>query len=183
MERLKQLIERYVPIGAAEEKEKAQMLAYLEQFPDILTRENTLCHFTASSWIVNKERTKVLMIYHNIYDSWAWTGGHADGDANLCAVAIKEAKEETGLANVTPVKEGIYALQILTVESHYKRGEYVAPHLHLDCCFLLEADEAEMLTVCEAENSGVAWFPLEDATKVTKEEKMRPIYQKLNDRI
>ena len=57
-----------------------------------------MAHMTASSWIVNEDYTKVLMIYHNIYNSWAWTGGHADGDEDLLHVAVKEAREETGLS-------------------------------------------------------------------------------------
>ena len=55
-------------------------MEYLNTFNDVLTRNNKMCHFTASSWIINKDKTKVLMVYHNIYKSWSWTGGHADGD-------------------------------------------------------------------------------------------------------
>lgn len=91
---LKEQIERFVPFNEQEQEDKAMMIEYMNTFKDVLTRENKMCHFTASSWIVNKERTKVLMIYHNIYQSWAWTGGHADGDDDLLHVALKEAKEE-----------------------------------------------------------------------------------------
>lgn len=56
-------------------------------------------HFSASVWTVNKERTKTLMVYHNIYNSWSWIGGHADGEEDLCAVAMRELTEETGLRN------------------------------------------------------------------------------------
>ena len=69
-------IKKYIPYNEQEEKDKELMLKYIDTFKDVLTRENEICHFTASSWIVNKEKTKVLMIYHNIYNSWAWTGGH-----------------------------------------------------------------------------------------------------------
>lgn len=94
---LKKQIEKYIPYNDQEENDKKIMLDCIENFEDVLTRENKLFHFTASNWIVNKEKTKVLMIYHNIYKSWAWTGGHADGDADLQHVALKEAQEETGL--------------------------------------------------------------------------------------
>lgn len=53
---------------------------------------------TASAWVVNKDRSKVLMIYHNIYNSWSWLGGHADGETDLLAVAIREVREEAGIA-------------------------------------------------------------------------------------
>ena len=119
------------------------------------------------------------MIYHNIYKSWAWTGGHADGDSDLLHVAIKEAEEETGLNNLKLLSDGIYALQILTVDSHIKRGKFVSSHLHLDCCFLLEANEEEKLRIKKDENSGVKWVVIDKVTKLTNEEKMKPIYTKL----
>ena len=100
-------IENYEPYNEQEIKDKDLILKCIKLHDDILTRENTIAHITSSGYIVNKSRTKVLMIYHKIYKSWAWTGGHADGDSNLLHVAIKEAKEETGLKNVTPITENI----------------------------------------------------------------------------
>ena len=133
------------------------------------------------------------MIYHNIYKSWAWTGGHADGESNLLHVAIKEAKEETGLENLKLLVEGIYGIQIVTVDSHIKRGEFVSSHLHLDCCFLLEADENDVLKVKADENdvlkvkadenSAVKWIDINKAIEVTNEEKMKTIYKKLNEKL
>ena len=180
---LKEQIQNYKPYNEQEENDKEMMLKYIDTFDDVLTRENKMCHFTASNWIVNKERTKVIMIYHNIYKSWAWTGGHADGDSNLLHVALKEAKEETGLDNLKVLSDGIFGIQILTVDSHIKRGKFVPSHLHLDCRFLLEADENEQLRIKEDENSGVKWINIEDTLEITNEEKMRPIYKKLNEKI
>ena len=77
---IKEQIEKYEPYNEQEKKDKEVMLKYMDTFDNLLTRENEFAHFTASNWIVNKKRTKVLMIYHNIYQSWAWTGGHADGE-------------------------------------------------------------------------------------------------------
>ncbi len=123
------------------------------------------------------------MIYHNIYKSWAWTGGHADGDNDLLHVALKEAEEETGLKNLKLLSNGIYGIQIVTVDSHIKRGKFVPSHLHLDCCFLLEADEDEVVRIKEDENSGVQWIDIDKAVEVTNEEKMKPIYRKLNEKL
>ena len=97
---LKETIEKYAPYNEQEAKDKETMLKYINTFDDVLTRNNEFAHFTASSWVVNKDRTKVLMIYHNIYKSWSWTGGHADGDSDLLNVAIRELKEETGVKNL-----------------------------------------------------------------------------------
>ena len=181
--KIREEIEKYIPYNEQEISDKELMLKYIDIFDDVLTRENKMCHFTSSSWIVNKDRTKVLMIYHNIYKSWAWTGGHADGDSDLLNVALKEAKEETGLNNLKLLSNGIYGLQILTVDSHIKRGKFISSHLHLDCCFLFEANEEDELKIKEDENSGVKWFKIDEATKITNEEKMKPIYEKLNSKI
>lgn len=180
---LKEQIENYKPYNEQEKNDKEMMIEYINTFEDVLTRENRMCHFTASNWIVNKEKTKVLMIYHNIYKSWAWTGGHADGDSDLLHVALKEAEEETGIKNFKVLSDGIYGIQILTVDSHIKRGKFVPSHLHLDCCFLLEADENDVLRIKKDENSGVEWIDIAEAVKITNEEKMKPIYKKLNEKL
>lgn len=178
-----ELIKKYKPYNEQEEKDKELMLKYINTFDDVLTRNNEICHFTASNWIVNKDRTKVLMVYHNIYKSWAWTGGHADGDCDLIHVALKEANEETGLTNLKVISDGIFSLQILTVDSHIKRGKFVASHLHLDCCFLVEADQNEKLRIKDDENSGVKWVDNNKAVELTNEVKMKPIYAKLNEKV
>ena len=102
------------------------------------------------------------MIYHKIYKSWAWTGGHADGDSNLLHVAIKEAKEETGLKNVTPITENILGLDILNVNGHVKKGKYISSHLHLSIAYLLEANEEDELIINEEETNGVKWIPIDE---------------------
>ena len=180
---LEEQLKNYIPYNEQEKKDKEMMLKYIETFKDVFTRKNEMCHFTASNWIVNKERTNVLMIYHNIYNSWAWTGGHADGDNDLLNVALREANEETGLKNIKILSNGIFGIQILTVDSHIKRGEFVPSHLHLDCCFLLEADENDELRIKADENSGVKWININEAVQLTNEEKMKPIYKKLNEKI
>lgn len=180
---LKEQIERYLPQNEQEEHDKSLMLEFINKFDDVLTRKNRMGHFTASSWITNKERTKVLMIYHNIYDSWAWTGGHCDGDADLLHVALKEAEEETGLKNLKVLDPNIASLEIVTVDGHVKRGEYVSSHVHLNCTFLLEGNEDEMLRIKVDENSGVKWVELDESVEITNEPKMKDIYRKLNNRI
>ena len=174
----------YIPVNEQEEKDKKVMLNFLSRNEDAFLRENKVAHFTASSWIVNKDFSKVLLAYHKIYDSWAWTGGHADGDRNLLHVAIKEACEETGLKSVRPYADGIFSLETIVVEGHEKRGEYVPSHLHMNVTYLLQADENERLTVKEDENSSVGWFSINDTEKVPSEPWMiNRIYRKLNKKV
>ncbi|WP_167958582.1 NUDIX hydrolase [Anaerosporobacter faecicola] len=178
----KKLME-YIPFNEQEEQDRKVMIDYLEKFPNIFTRENEFAHFTSSSWIVNSSHTKVLMIYHNIYDSWSWTGGHADGDQDLLHVAIKEAKEETGIQHIVPISNDIFSLEALCVNGHVKRGKYVSSHIHINVTYLLEAEESDMLAIKEDENSGVKWFPIEEVIAAVNEEWMHGIYDKLNKKL
>ena len=96
-ENLLRQIREYRPYNEQEERDRAILLKWMESGCDILTRENETAHLTASAWVVSPDRKQVLMAYHNIYHSWAWLGGHADGDADLCSVAVREVKEESGI--------------------------------------------------------------------------------------
>ena len=174
----------YQPWNEQESFDRDEIIRQIESCPDIFTRENRSAHMSASSWIVNRERTKVLMVYHNIYQSWSWTGGHADGETDLLSVALREAQEETGIQHVHALSPDIFSLEILTVDGHEKRGQYVSSHLHLNLTYLLEADESDPLIKNEAENSAVAWFPLEEALTASRESWMRErIYRKLNQKL
>ena len=90
-------IAAYSPFNEQEAADKELILDFLQKNPDAFYRTNRIAHMTASAWVVNPARDRVLMVYHNIYDSWSWTGGHADGEENLAAVALREVREETGV--------------------------------------------------------------------------------------
>ena len=173
-------IKKYHPYNEQEQMDKPLILNWIQKNEDAFSRENAVAHMTASAWVVNKERTKVLMVYHNIYNSWSWLGGHADGETDLLAVAIREVKEEAGISRVRPVSEEIFSLEVLTVDGHWKNGRYVSSHLHFNITYLLEADSAEAVSVKEDENSGVAWFaPREALEKSTEPWFVKNIYTKL----
>ena len=176
-------IKKYIPFNEQEEKDRGEMLRFLERYPDAMYRENTLGHFTASAWIVNPERTKTLMVYHNLYHSWAWTGGHADGDTDLLFTALREAREETGIIHVRPVLDEIFSLEILAVEGHIKHGKYVSSHLHYNVTYLLEADETDDLKVNISENKAVRWWNLDKAVRASTEPWMvENVYRKLMEK-
>ena len=99
-------LKKYQPYNEQEEKDVKEIIRRLESGEELFLRDNASAHFTASAWVVSPDRKKVLMAYHNIYDSWAWLGGHADGEHDLLKVAIKEVKEESGL-DVKPISQDI----------------------------------------------------------------------------
>jgi len=177
---LYQQIQSYLPFNEQEAKDKVMMLHFMEQNKDYLERKNQVAHFTASVWTINPDNSKVLLIYHNIYQSWSWIGGHADGEEDLKAVALRELSEETGVKHARFVSEEIFSLESLPVNGHEKRGEYIPSHLHLNLTYLVLAEEKEKLTVKADENSAVCWFTKEEVEKVCTEEWMvERIYRKL----
>jgi len=177
-------IRAYAPFNEQEARDKDELLRRLESGEALFERSNLSAHMTASAWIVSPDRTQVLMAYHNIYDSWAWLGGHTDGERDLLQVALKEAREESGLTDVRPVTEEIYSLEILTVDGHEKKGRYVPSHLHLNLTYLLEADPGQALQMKADENSGVKWFTPEGAIEASTEPWFRErIYSKLNAKL
>lgn len=179
----KKEVELYIPKDAREESEKREILTLMEREGDrLLLRECSYAHMTASSVIVNRNRTKMLMAFHKIYQSWAWTGGHADGDGDFEAVARREAQEETGIQNLKKLGAGAASLEVLPVWAHQKHGQMVASHLHLNISYLFEADDTLPLRIAEDENSAVGWIPIAQLEEYVREKDMMPIYQKLLNR-
>lgn len=176
---IEQEIERYQPLDEREAADQELILYSLRRGDALWTRENPVCHWTASAWVVNQKGDKVLMAYHNIYGSWAWTGGHADGEQDLAAVARREVEEETGLTQLRLVVKEPIGLDVLPVPAHIKRGKAVASHLHFNLTYLFEGDEQQPLRVKADENSKVGWIPVEELSRYVTEQEMLPVYERL----
>ena len=131
----------------------------LESFGEkIYSRDNFPAHVCSTAWVTNPERTKSLMGYHNIYRSFSWFGGHADGDLDLLKVAKKELVEETSISNFKVLNNGM-PIDFLTsaVLTHIKRGKRVPDHLHYDPIYLFEISESEKFQIAIGENSAIKW--------------------------
>lgn len=179
-------IHAYRPVNEQEQADKLVILRALENDPNCFDR-SAQAHMACSIWTVDPTLTQTLLVYHNIYDSWSWIGGHADGGRDLAAVALRELSEETGMANAQLVDcgpGGVYSIEVLTVDGHVKRGEYVSSHLHLNVTYLAVADPREAVRMKPDENSGVRWAPIEDAVRLSTEPWIRDrIYRKLIDKL
>lgn len=206
---LRNAIAAFEPFNEQEAADKRVILRALDTDSDCFDR-SAQAHMACSIWVVDPSFTQTLLVYHNIYDSWSWIGGHADGECDLAAVALRELQEETGVAHARLVTGeaygagdssaasaptvggvrplcgpgGIYSLEVLTVDGHEKRGAYVSSHLHLNVTYLAIADPAEPIRIKPDENSGVRWVPLEDAIRLSTEPWIRDrIYRKLIDKL
>ena len=175
---IKEQIQNYTPFDEQEETDKAYFLKFIDTFDDVLTRNNIFGHLTSSAFVINKEKTKMLVVYHNIFDGWIYPGGHADGEEDLLSVAIREVNEETGLKTKV-LDQNIFAIQVNPVLSHIKNKKFISAHTHLDVIYLLQADENTPLIYKEAESKGVKWIELKEATDDSMVDFVRPIHKKL----
>lgn len=157
---LKEQIESYIPFNEQEAKDKEHFLRCMNDFDDVLTRNNKYLHFTSSSFILNQNRDKIVVVKHNIFGGWIYPGGHADGEENLYNVAEREAFEETRGLIVHSLFKDIFSIQMFPIPGHIKNGQYVNAHVHLDAVYVFEADESFKMKKLESENSGVEWFSL-----------------------
>ncbi len=173
----------FVPGDAREEAELAVIRRLMEREGDgLLRRDNGFAHFTASAIIVNPARDRTLMAFHRIYRSWAWTGGHADGETCPETLARREAFEETGVGALRRIGSGPLSVEVLPVWAHERRGAAVGSHLHLNVSYVFLADDRAALRSAPDENSAVAWLPANRLQEYVTEPDMLPIYRRLLDR-
>lgn len=172
-------IKEYEPFTEQEAADKKLFLDKLHFQDNLLTRENPDYHFSSSAWVVNPSYDKVLMVYHNIYQSYSWSGGHADGCDDLLKVAQKELEEETGIKDYRLIHDGLFAFDILPVYGHYKNGIFVKDHFHINTTYLFMATENQSLKVKEDENSDVKWINTTELNTAVTEEEMKVYYFKM----
>lgn len=166
-----------VHAGRASDAHEAAMLAetlqFVEAHADCLLRSCVPGHLTGSAWIVSGDRRQVLLTHHRKLDKWLQLGGHADGDPDLLEVALREAREESGLRTVRPVSRDVF-----DVDRHWIPARANEPgHYHYDLRFMLEADPAEPLIVT-SESKDLGWLEIDRVTTLNPEESMARMVRK-----
>ncbi len=142
----------YRPPDAAQTALKAAFGAFVAAHPDCCERSLAQGHLTGSAWLVSADGRRALLMHHRKLDRWLQPGGHADGDADLAAVALREAEEETGLAGLA-LEDGIFDLDRHEIPA---RGAEPA-HWHYDLRFVVRAAGGEEFRQ-NAESLALAWF-------------------------
>jgi len=153
---------------------------FISLFLDLLKNERCFHrdylpgHITGSAWIVNKERTKVLLVHHAKLNRWLQPGGHADGEENVLNVALRESNEETGVKKFTVLQNSIFDLDIHTIPARKDFPE----HQHYDIRYLIEADDNEPLIVSE-ESHDVKWIALKELATYNNESSILRLKEKI----
>ena len=148
-------------------------IEFVEAHADCLLRSCVPGHLTGSAWIVDPTRTRTLLTHHGKLDKWLQLGGHADGEPDLLAVALKEAQEESGVANFRVLSSAIFDLDRHLIPARKNEPE----HYHYDLRFIFEADPAAPLVVTN-ESKDLAWVEIDRVTLLNPEESMARMVRK-----
>jgi 8-oxo-dGTP pyrophosphatase MutT (NUDIX family) len=140
----------------------SRAIYFIEEHEDCFDRELWPIHVTGSTWVVNSRRDRVLLLHHRKLDQWFQPGGHADGDADILRVALKETAEETGLEEryIKLVNEAVFDVDIHRIDANYQDPQ----HEHIDIRFLIEIDDA-VLVPGNDESHQVLWVNLYQVTR------------------
>lgn len=155
----------YIPLDQRDIECRDRFVEFIKTHPDCFERSLEIGHITASAWIVNPGRDRFLLTFHKKLELWLQLGGHADGNPNLLEVALKEAREESGIIEVEPLSVQIFDLDIHLIPE--RKG--VPEHFHYDVRFICKADDSVPLVISD-ESHDLRWFSATEIMNRTSEE-------------
>jgi len=174
---LLELLAQYRREWPPEEATTQRMIAFVTAHTDCFERSLSLGHVTGSAWLVNRKRSHVLLTHHRKLNKWLQLGGHADGDSDILAVAMKEAVEESGLPAIAPLSPNIFDIDIHEIPA--RKSE--PAHFHYDVRFALCANATEQYVVSD-ESHDLAWIDIARLATVTTETSMLRMADKWHSR-
>ena len=167
------LLEAYSPSFPEEILCKTNMLQFIRANKDCFERSLSIGHMTASSWLLNQAGTKALLMHHAKLNLWLQLGGHADGENDLLAVAIKEAKEESGIREIQALSPSIFDIDIHLIPETPKEKA----HYHYDVRFLLQL-QTDKDPQKNHESKDLLWISKEPHSLPTQERSVVRMFMK-----
>lgn len=143
--------------------------------PRAFHRDHMPGHITGSAWIIDKSKQHTLLTHHAKLNKWLQPGGHADGDEDIVGVALREAREETGIKNFEVLSDGIFDLDIHVIPGRKEIPE----HFHYDVRILLQAAKEDVLTITN-ESLDLQWFSISELNKLTQ---YNPSLVRMSDKV
>ncbi len=157
-------LDGYLKTFPAERENVEQMVSFIESHTDCFERSLSTGHITGSAWLMDENYERALLTHHRKLDRWLQPGGHADGQSDVLAVAMREAEEESGLGKIEPVSDSLFDIDIHMIPARGNEAE----HFHYDCRFLLRSVGSDQYSVSK-ESHDLAWIPLVDMSRYTTE--------------
>ena len=174
---LTRLLEEYVPGDPQEGEICARLRDFVVRNPGCFERTLAVGHVTASAWVIDPDGKLSLLTHHRKLDKWLQLGGHADGDPDVFAVALREVREESGLDSVHPLSKAVFDVDIHQIPARRSEPE----HLHYDVRFLAVADPLEPLRPSD-ESHELRWLPMHRIEDWTTEESVLRMVRKTASR-
>jgi 8-oxo-dGTP pyrophosphatase MutT (NUDIX family) len=166
-------LDAYRPAILHERAMLAELTAFIRDQPDCFSRTLTIGHVTASAWVVDATGSFALLTHHRKLGRWLQLGGHADGDDDVRRVALREAHEESGLAEIRFADRAIYDVDVHAIPAR----PHEPAHKHYDVRFAFIADRFAPLSV-SAESHALAWVPLAQLDTPDVDDSVRRLVQK-----
>lgn len=170
-------LEKYRAAHPAEQPMADRFLAFVRGHEDCFERSLAVGHITGSAWVVNSHGTEALFTHHRKLEKWLQLGGHADGDPDILAVALREVLEESGLI-ATPLSSQIFDLDAHIIPARQK----VPEHIHYDIRYLLQVTGDHAYTVSE-ESLDLRWIPFDEIALYTQGNDMQRMAGKWRERM
>lgn len=167
------LLENYNDQDAYQTQCREKIINFIIHNPNCLYRTCLEGHITASAWLLNIKKDKVLLTHHKKLNLWLQLGGHADGESNVREVALREAKEESGIDQIICLNHQIFDLDI----HHIPAYRLEPAHLHFDIRFLCQVDSDDKYVVSQ-ESHDLGWFDLRSLLSENTEESIKRMARK-----
>ena len=162
------LLSRYVPIDARDDEQRRRIESFVREQSSCFERSLACGHLTGSAWLLDAAGRRVLLTHHRKLNRWLQLGGHADGDPDLLAVALREAQEESGIADIRAVSADIFDLDIHPIP----QARATPAHLHYDIRFLLQTCGSDAFVVSD-ESHALGWFTPAELANLELDEAVR----------
>ncbi len=165
-EQLEILLEKYIPSEKEDVSHKPRFLSFVKENERCFDRSLEKGHVTASAWLINHDQSKALLTHHRKLNQWMQLGGHSEeGDVDILSSAIREAREESGIVSIQPVREDIFDIDIHSIPASLKQPS----HTHYDVRFLLRATDPEEKISLSEESFQLKWIEI-NATEIFAED-------------
>ena len=179
---LLEMLDRYREIHPEEATCVERFHGFVSSHPDCFQRSCQPGHVTASAWIVSPDRSQFLLTHHRKLGRWLQLGGHADGDTDVRAVALREAREESGMTDFEWLADP-GGLALIDVDIHGIPARPGEPaHDHYDLRFLLSARPGQPLRISD-ESTDLRWFDRRRLDEIAREESLHRLGRKAGMRL